>query len=54
MKIMLLVTNCAKNYANPIYQSPPENGGDATMHNSLNPLPYLPYMHYPGQGKNWG
>ena len=38
MKIMLVVTNCAKNYASPIYQSLPENGGDAT----------LPYMHYPG------
>ena len=36
---MLVVTNCAKNYASPIYQSLPENGGDATMHNSLNPLP---------------
>ena len=54
MKIMLVVTNCAKNYASPIYQSLPENGGDATMHNSLNPLPYFPYMYYPGQGKNWG
>ena len=36
-EIMLVVTNCAKNYASPIYQSLPENGGDATMHNSLNP-----------------
>ena len=54
VKIMLVVTNCAKNYASLIYQSLPENGGDATMHNSLNPLPYLPYVHYPGQGKNWG
>ena len=48
-EIMLVVTNCAKNYASPIYQSLPENGVDATMHNSLNPLPYLLYMHYPGQ-----
>ena len=24
------------------------------VHNSLNPLPYFPYMYYPGQGKNWG
>ena len=54
MKIMLVVINCAKNYASPMYQSLQENGGDATMHNSLNPLPYVPYMHYPGQGKNWG
>ena len=54
MKIMFVVTNCAKNSASPIYQSLPGNGGDATMHNSLNPLPYLPYMHYPGWGKNWG
>ena len=52
--IMLVVTNCAKNYASPIYQSLPENGGDATMHNSLNSLPNFPYMYYPGQGKNWG
>ena len=51
---MLVVTNCAKNYASPIFQSVLENAGDATMHNSLNPLPYFPYMHYPGQGKNWG
>ena len=39
MKIMLVVTNCAKNYASLIYQSLPENSGDATMQNSLNPLP---------------
>ena len=39
MKIMLVVTKCAKNYASPIYQSLPENRGDATMHNFLNPLP---------------
>ena len=31
-----------------------KKAGDDTMHNSLNPLPYFPYMHYPGQGKNWG
>ena len=54
MKIMLVVTNCAKNYASPIFQSVLENAGDATMHNSLNPPPYFPYMHYPGQDKNWG
>ena len=41
---MLVVTNCAKSYASSIFQSVPENGGDATMHNSLNPLPYLPYQ----------
>ena len=51
---MLLATNCAKNYASSIFQSVLENAGDATMHNSLNPLPYFPYMHYPGHGKNWG
>ena len=51
---MLVVTKCAKNYPSAIYQSLPENGSDATMHNSLNLLPYLPYMHYPGQGKTWG
>ena len=44
----------SKNFASPIYQSLPENGGDAKMHNSLNPLPNFPYMYYPGQGKNWG
>ena len=46
--------NCAKSYASPIFQSVLENAGDATMHNSLNPLPYFPYLHYPAQGKNWG
>ena len=51
---MLVVTNCAISYASPIFQSLLEIAVDATMHNSLNPLPYFPYMHYPGQGKNWG
>ena len=54
MKIMLVLTNCAKNYASPIFQSVLENAGDATMHNSLNTLPYFLYMHCPGQGKNRG
>ena len=54
MKIMLVVTNCAISYASPIYQSLLEIAGDAKTHNSLNPLPYFPYMHYPGHGKNWG
>ena len=36
---MLVGTNCAKSYASPIFQSVLENAGDATMHNSLNPLP---------------
>ena len=31
---MLVVTNCAKNYASPIFQSVLKNAGDATMHNS--------------------
>ena len=53
MKIMLVVTNCAISYASPIFQSLLEIVGDATMHNSLNPLPYFPYMYYPGPGKNW-
>ena len=51
---MLVVTNCAISYASPIFQSLLEIAGDAKTHNSLNPLPYFPYMHYPGQGKNWG
>ena len=54
MKITPIVTNFAKNYRSPIYKSLLENAGDATMHNSLNPLPYFPYMHSPAQGKNWG
>ena len=54
MKIMLVVTNCAISYASPIFQSLLEIAGDAKTHNSLNPLPYFPYMHYPGQGKNLG
>ena len=45
VKIMLVVTNCAKNYASLIYQSLPENAGDATMHNSLNPLPHFPCIY---------
>ena len=32
---MLVVTNCGKNYASPIYQSLRENAGDATRLNSL-------------------
>ena len=38
---MLVVTNCAKNYATPIYQSLLQNAGDATRHNSLTPLLYF-------------
>ena len=47
MKIRPIVTNCTKNYRSPIYKSLLENAGDATMHNSLNPLPYFPHMHSP-------
>ena len=32
MKINLVVTNCAKNYASPIFQSLLEYADDATMH----------------------
>ena len=38
---MLVLTNCAKNYASPIFQRVLEKAGDATMHDSLNPLPYF-------------
>ena len=31
-KIILVVTNCAKNYASPIFQSLLENADDTTMH----------------------
>ena len=56
---MLVVTNCTKHYATPIYQSLLQNAGDATRHDSLLKLPYsisqhtrlIPYMHYPAQAK---
>ena len=50
----LFLAKIDENYASPIFQSVLENAGDTMMHNSLNPLPYFPYMYYPGQGKNWG
>ena len=51
MKIMLVMTNCAKTYGSPIYQSLLENAGDATRHNSVT---LFPQMHYPAQGKTGG
>ena len=39
MKIMLVMTNCAKNYGSPIYQSLLEIAGDATKHNSFTLFP---------------
>ena len=51
MKIMLVMTNCAKNYGSPIYQSLLENAGDATR-NKFYTL--FPQMHYPAQGKTGG
>ena len=38
---MLVVTNCARNYASPIYESLIQTAGDATRHNSLTPLLYF-------------
>ena len=54
-KIILVVTNCAKNYASPIFQSLLENAGDAT----ISIIPWIPFpishiCNYPGQGKNGG
>ena len=40
---MLVVTNCAKNYASPIFQSVLQNAGDATI--SIIPLIPYPVSH---------
>ena len=42
---MLVVTNCEKHYASPIYQSLMQNAGDATRHNFFNTLTLFHNIH---------